>query len=69
MKPVFTTGYKSKHISRMWTHVFKNNENKEAIIDKPATVTLLSENGFIFLQALNFQNPSKLQQALFLYDG
>jgi hypothetical protein len=66
----------------MWAHVFKNNENKEAIIDKPATVTLLSENGFIFLQALNFQNPgfiflqalnfqnpSKLQQVLVLYDG
>jgi hypothetical protein len=46
MKPVFTTGYKSKYISRMWTHIFKNNENQEAIIDKPATVMLLSENRF-----------------------
>jgi len=41
----------------------------EAHADKPATVTPLSANGFVFLQALHFQNPLNLQQVLVLYDG
>jgi hypothetical protein len=44
-------------------------KNPEANADKPAAVTPQNENGFAFLQALHFQNPSKLQQVLVLYDG
>jgi hypothetical protein len=43
-------------------------KNPEANNDKPATVTLLSVNRYLFLKALHFQNPSKLQQVLVLYD-
>jgi hypothetical protein len=38
-------------------------------LDKPVTVKLQNGNGFYFLQAVNFQNPSKLQEVLVLFDG
>jgi hypothetical protein len=54
---------------RMWTYASLGTmKNSEANIDKPATVTPLSVNGSLFLKALHFQNPSKLQQMLVLYN-
>jgi hypothetical protein len=38
-------------------------------LDKPVTLMLQIGNGFYFLQAVNFQNPSKLQEVLVLFDG